>query len=240
MAIRALSISATGGRALLHSIDASAQNLANVQTPAYKRARVNFAELLYQRLDALRAAGTGVEHLSTERVFAQGALERTGRDLDLAIEGEGFFRVRLPDGVAYTRSGRLRADAEGNLVTAEGYPLDPPLTFTGGRFLADAAGGVQGGGQIVLARFVNPSGLQARGESLYLETAASGPAAEGRPGETGLGWIRQGHLEGSNVDVVGELTDLIAAHRAFEINGKAIEAADEILKSINELRRERP
>jgi flagellar basal-body rod protein FlgG len=243
--LRALSIAATGGRALLHQIDIGANNLANANTVGFKRARAQFSDLLYQRVGDL-SLGTGVRLQGAPRSFEQGALQKTDRDLDLAIEGEGFFRVRRPGdaGVAYTRAGRLSIDAEGFLVTEEGYVLDPGIRVPAdvsriavdpeGR-VAAVTGGSRAGvllGQIPLARFTNPAGLESLGRNLFAATAAAG-----EPGDSEVGRIRQGYLEGSNTDPIRELTDLIAAHRAFEINAKVIEAADEILQTVNGLRR---
>ena len=249
--LRALSIAATGGRALLHQIDVGANNLANANTVGFKRARAQFSDLLYQRIGDL-SIGTGVRLSGAPRSFEQGALQKTDRDLDLAIEGEGFFRVRLPgDGaVADTRAGRLGIDAEGFLVTEEGYVLDPGIRVPAdlSRVAVDPEGrvaGVSGGsragvllGQISLTRFANPAGLESLGRNLFRAAAAAGDPVDGLPGESEeLGRIRQGYLEASNTDPVRELTDLIAAHRAFEINAKVIEAADEILQTVNGLRR---
>ncbi len=258
MALRALSVAASAGRALMHRIDTIAHNIAHANTPAYKRAQARFADLLYQRIHGAGPAGasfgTGVRLVSTEKLFDQGELRRTGLDLDLAIEGEGFLRVLLPDGsAAYTRGGHFSIDAQGALVTAEGYPLDPPVLLAedSGRVVVDAAGRVLGLdpetgeameeiGQLGLTRFPNPAGLEPLGGNLYRATPAAGVALEGMPGfDGGFGWIRQGFLEASNVNVVQELTDLIAAHRAFEINGKVIDAADQILQSVNSLRRDK-
>lgn len=240
MALQALSIAATSGRALLDRIDTLAHNLANAQTVGFKRIQPVFAAL-----------EGGVRIAGRDRLFTPGPLEATRRDLDFAIEGEGFFRVRMPDGaLAYTRAGHLRVDAEGKLVTPEGYAIDPPVVVPAGatRVLVSATGQVQVPdgqafrtlGEMTLVRFVNPSGLEPAGENLYRETATSGAPQEGRPGETpGFGWIRQGYLEGSNVEIVRELTELIAAHRAFEMNAKVIESADQVLQAINNLRRDR-
>ncbi len=266
MALRALSIAATGGRALMSHIDTIANNLANVETTAYKRTRANFADLFYQQIqragfgDPQRNQnptglffGTGVKLVSTEKIFEQGALRETQRPLDIAIEGEGFLRIQLPDQttIAFTRAGVLKIDADGNLVTPDGYPIQPPITVPDNvtSIVIDQTGRVQGFdptspqtledlGELELTRFINPSGLEAIGDNLYRETAASGTPIEGQPGAgEGFGLIRQGFLEDSNVDVIRELVDLIAAQRAFEINGNTIETADEILQAVNNLRR---
>ncbi|SRR5258706_10340648 len=236
MSLRALSIAAAGGRALQHQIDTIARNLANLNSPGYKRVRAN--------------ASDGARLLSTDTLFENGKLQATHRELDLAIEGEGFFRVRTPDDrVAFTRSGTLNRDGLGNLVTPEGWLLDPPVQVppTISKLVIDPSGFVQGFdaespealepiGQIEISRFANPSGLESAGGSLFRETAAAGERVDGRPGD-GLGFVRQGHLEQSNVDSVREMADLVQAQRAFELNLRTIQAADEILQSINSLRR---
>ncbi|MHC4605499.1 MAG: flagellar basal-body rod protein FlgG [Planctomycetota bacterium] len=265
MGMRALSIAATGGRALMSTIDTIANNLANVNTTGFKRTRANFADLFYQTIQRAgfgteaqnqhptgTAFGTGVRLVSTEKMMEQGAPDRTERDLDWMIEGEGFFRVRLPnDTIAFRRAGNWNVDSDGNIVTPEGYLLDPQITVPENiiRIFIDQTGLIQGFdpdnpenlqaiGQIMLTRFVNPSGLEAVGESLYIMTPAAGDEFEGTPGTgQGFGKIRQGYLEESNVDVIKELVDLIRAQRAFEINGNSIEVADEVLQNINALRR---
>lgn len=265
MALRALSIAATGGRAMMDQVDTIANNLANVNTVAYKRTRANFSDLFYQQVKRAghgepgvnqdptgQFFGTGVRLTSTEKLFHQGTLNRTERDLDLAIDGEGFLRVQLPDStLLFTRAGNLNIDAEGHLVTADGYPVDPPIQVPDDitRVFIDPTGRVQGLdpqnpqelkdiGRIELSRFLNPSGLEAVGDNLYRETPASGVRMDGEPGlDDGFGRLRQGFLEESNVDVIKELVDLIAAQRAFEINTKSIETADQILHTINGLRK---
>ena len=264
MALRALSIAATGGRAMMRKVDTISNNLANVSTTGYKRTRANFSDLLYQqvaRAGNLQTGGpptgtfygTGVRLVSTGKNHTQGALEVTQRQFDLALDGEGFFRVTLSDGrIAYTRDGSLNVDADGNLVTSEGFLTDPQFTIpantigitidsTGQIFAvtADAPEAPQQLGQFTLTRFINPSGLESVGDNLYLESAASGNPIDGIAGDRAQGFasIRQGFLEESNVDVVGELVDLITAQRAFEINTNSIQAADEILQNINNLRR---
>jgi flagellar basal-body rod protein FlgG len=236
MSIRALAIAATGGRALLQQIDLIAANLANANSIGYKRSRASFADLLDR---------SGVRLQSTSRVFDAGKLQATQRELDLAVEGDGFLRVLLPDrSVAFTRAGNLSLDADGNLATAEGYLVDPPVVVPPGytKLMIDAAGLVQGSypdreepqelGQIELTTFQNPAGLQSAGGSLFRATDAAGEAREGQ-----IGGIRQGHLEQSNVDPMRELADLIQAQRAFELNNRVLQAADEILQSVNNLRR---
>jgi len=240
MSIRALMTAAAGGRALLHQIDLISANLANVNTVGYKRGRATFADLAFG----------GARLQSTENLFDAGKLRATQRELDLAIEGEGFFRVLLPDqSVAFTRAGNLALDGDGNLATADGYLVDPPVTVPPGfsKLAIDSAGLVQGVhpespdelqpiGQIELTKFQNPSGLQSTGSNLFRATDAAGERIDGVPGRE-LGMIRQGHLEQSNVDPLRELADLIQAQRAFEINSRMMQAADEILQSVNNLRR---
>ena len=265
MALRALSIAATGGRAMMDQVDTIANNLANVNTTAYKRTRANFSDLFYQQVKSAghgepgvnqnptgQFFGTGVRLTSTEKLFSQGTLNRTERDLDLAIDGEGFLRVQMPDStLMFTRAGNLNIDAEGHLVTADGYPVDPPIQVPQDitRVFIDPTGRVQGLdpqnpqelkdiGQIEISRFLNASGLEAVGDNLYRETPASGDRMDGEPGlDAGFGRLRQGFLEQSNVDVIKELVDLISAQRAFEINTKSIETADQILCTINTLRK---
>jgi flagellar basal-body rod protein FlgG len=263
MALRSLSIAATGGTAMQRQIDSIANNLANVNTTGFKRSRADFSDLFYQHLSQAGFAsddgqmiatgiqqGTGVRLLATPKIFEQGALDFTGRPLDLAIEGEGFFRVQRGNEVKYTRAGSFRVDAEGRLVTAQGFSMDPPVEIPSnitqvqvsldGRVEGldpDSPNEAQDLGEILLARFRNPSGLRAIGENLYEETGASGQPIEGQPGAEGLGVIRDKTIESSNVDVIREMVDLIEAQRAFEINTRVIQASDEILQQVNTLRR---
>jgi len=232
MSLRALAIAAGSGRALLQQIDLIAANIAGAQLAGFKRSRASFADL----------AGGGVRLQSTEKLLDQGKLQATQRELDLAIEGEGFFRVLLPDHTAaYTRAGNLKLDAEGNLTTADGNLIDPPVVVPPGftKLVIDPSGLVQGFdgqelqplGQIELTRFANSAGLQPFGPTLFRETEAAGEKVDG------LGVIRQGHLEQSNVDPMRELADLVQAQRAFELNSRLMQAADDILQSVNNLRR---
>jgi flagellar basal-body rod protein FlgG len=265
MTLRALSIAATGGRALMIKIDTIANNLANVNTTALKKSRANFSDLVYQEIGRAGSGepypsqgaadpffGSGVRLVSTEKMFTQGTLQRTDRAYDLAIEGEGFFRVLLPDGrAAFTRAGNLNLDAKDKLATSEGFLLDPPITISKNftRVSIDPTGLIQGFdprqpqdlqpiGQMEITRFINPSGLEAMGNNLYRETSAAGDRIDGPPArDHGMGSIRQGFLEESNVDVIKELVDLVTAQRAFEVNSKSIQTADEILQNINNLRR---
>jgi flagellar basal-body rod protein FlgG len=231
MSLQALSIAAAGGDALLRRLDAISANLANAGVAGARRQRLTPDQVL-------------------ETIFEPGPLASTSRELDLAIEGEGFFRVRLPDdGAAFTRAGNLTRNGDGLLATADGLPLDPPVRVPSfiTKLTIDPDGFVRGLdpespealvplGQIELSRFENVSGLQSVGGALFRATDAAGDRLDGRPGE-GLGLIRQGALEQSNIDPMRELMDLFHTQRAFELNNRVIEAADGILQSINTLRR---
>ena len=222
--LRALSCAASGGRALLARIDLHAHNLANAETAGFKRSRAEFADLLSQKIDGAQF-GAGVRLVATSSVQEQGALKLTGRPLDLAIEGEGHFRVVHPEtgDVRYTRAGHFVSDAQGRLATPDGWRLDPGVAAPKPGAPLDLAA-------LRLVRFDDPSALRAQGSNLLEAVPAAGDAVEFS------GAVRAGALEQSNVDVLRELTDLIAAHRAFEINGKVIEAADEALRAVSSLR----
>ena len=229
--IQALSTAASGGRAMLQRIDVVAHNLANARTTAFKRSRPEFAEVL----------GGGARLSATLRLAEQGPMESTGRSLDLAIDGDGYFRVRRPETgeILYTRAGHFVPDSEGRLATPHGAVLEPEIRVAGfarvlvaedGRVTGETADGRRAElGRIVLARFFDAARLEEAAPGLYRSPEPELAAGNGR--------ILQGRLEGSNVDVVRELTDLVAAHRALEINGKLIEAADEALRAVNGLRR---
>nr|MBV6631257.1 flagellar basal-body rod protein FlgG [Oceanococcus sp. HetDA_MAG_MS8] len=236
-----------------------ANNLANVNTTGFKKSNAVFEDLIYQNLrqaggqtsQQTRSAtgleiGTGSRLVATERDFTQGTLSQTDNALDVAINGRGFLQILLPDGTqAYTRDGSLQLDAEGNLVTAGGYavlpginvPIEAQSLIIGQDGVVSVqtpgAAAPQEVGNLTLADFVNPGGLAARGENLLLETAASGPAQIGAPGANGLGTVRQGALESSNVNVVEELVDMIETQRAYELNSKAIETSDQMLSYVN-------
>ncbi len=253
--IRALSTAATGMEAQQTRLDVTANNIANTSTAGFKRSRAEFSDLMYQNQRAPGAAtgngtqaptglqvGMGVRTVSTQRMHSQGELRQTGRPLDVAIEGRGFYPVTLPGGeVAYTRDGALKIDAEGTLVTAEGYALagDISIPPDAQNITIGADGTVSvvvpgettpvEAGQLQLAAFANESGLEAMGRNLYRETSASGTAVVGAPGENGSGTLAQGTLELSNVNVVEEMIDLISGQRAYEINSRVIKAADEML-----------
>lgn len=259
--IRSLWISKTGLDAQQTQLDVVANNLANVGTTGFKRARVAFEDLLYQNVRQAGAnssqqtqlptglqVGTGVRPVATPRMFTQGNLQQTGNQLDLAINGQGFFQIQLPDGTtAYTRDGSFHTDANGTLVTSNGFALSPSITIPStaqavtigqdGTVTVTVPGQAapQNVGQIQLASFVNPGGLEARGQNLFVETAASGTASSNGPGTNGLGLLNQGYLETSNVNVVEELVSMIQTQRAYEINSKAIQTSDQMLARLAQL-----
>jgi flagellar basal-body rod protein FlgG len=245
-------------------IDVTANNLANVNTAGFKRSRVDFADLLYSTLKpaGTEAAsgvqtptglqvGSGVRPVSTTKIFSPGTFAQTGNPLDVAIEGDGFFRIELPTGdIRYTRSGTFKLDNTGKIVTADGYSLSGNLTVPQGvpldRISIGADGTVSGIaanapgapitiGTIQIARFLNPAGLSSEGSNLYAESPASGTEQLNNPGTDGMGTLRQGFLEGANVEVVTELIGLISAQRAYEINSRAIRAGDEMLSVTSEI-----
>jgi flagellar basal-body rod protein FlgG len=241
------------------NIDTIAHNLSNVNTVGYKKTRVQFEDLFYQTLSGAAADGQGkpspvqVGHgtrlLSTQKLHVQGSTQSTGNALDLMIEGAGFFKFTLPDGtLAYGRDGALSLDANGNIVNANGFLLEPSITVPtdatdlaigpDGTVSARMAGAADPSelGQITTARFVNEAGLEAMGGNLYRPTLAAGDPIEGVPGEAGLGFISQGHLELSNVQVVEEMVNMIVAQRAFEVASKAIQASDEMMRLVSNIR----
>jgi flagellar basal-body rod protein FlgG len=260
---RTLSIAATGMQAQNLNIDVIANNLANVNTTGYKRSRADFEDLLYQTLRPAGVAsaagnqvptgiqvGQGVKPVATYKIFSQGDYQHTENKLDLAIEGDGFFQVLQPNGeVAYTRSGAFKLDSEGRIVTSDGYPLEPAITIpTDATDISIGSDGIvsvlQAGqttateiGTIELVRFVNPAGLNSIGRNLFLPTTASADPETGTAGTAGFGTISQGYLEMSNVSVVEEMVNMISAQRAYEINSKAIQAADDMLQVANNMKR---
>jgi len=259
--LRAFSTAATGMNAQQMIVDTIANNLANLNTVGFKRSQVDFQDLMYlQMAEAGREVasgviapsglelGCGVRPASTMKVFSQGEAENTERPLDVMIEGDGFFQVTMPNGeLRYTRDGSLRLNATGNLVTSSGHALSPAITIpTDARSVsvgqdgtitvfAGTASTPTNVGQIQLVRFVNASGLRAEGENLLAETPASGQPKIGTAGEDGLGTLRAGFLERSNVQMVRELVNLITAQRAYEINSRAIRAGDDMLTTANQL-----
>lgn len=236
----------------------TANNLANVSTTGFKKGRAAFEDLLYQNLRQVGAAasqdtqlpsglslGTGARVVATEKMFTQGSLNVTDNAFDVAINGRGFFQVTLPDGTAaYTRDGSFQVSAQGQLVTSTGYIVQPAITIPDGAqsvaIGTDGVVSVQVAGQaaptqvgtLQLVDFINPAGLQARGENLLLESAASGAPQTGTPGLNGLGTVVQGALESSNVNVVEELIGMIETQRAYEMNSKAISTTDQMLEYI--------
>ena len=259
--IRSLWISKTGLDAQQTNMDVIANNLANVSTNGFKRARPVFEDLLYQTLRQPGAQssqqtqlpsglqiGTGVRPVATERIFTQGNLQQTGNSLDVAINGGGFFQVQLPDGsTAYTRDGSFHMDSQGQLVTSSGFHVQPAITIPANTLnVTIARDGVvsvtRAGsatptqvGSLQLTGFVNPAGLQSMGENLYLETAASGTPSTNAPGTNGLGVLTQNYVETSNVNVVEELVNMIQTQRAYEINSKAITTSDQMLQRLSQL-----
>ncbi len=231
-------------------------NLANVNTTGFKKGRAVFEDLLYQTVTQVGAAtsqntqsstgmslGTGVRVVATEKTYTQGSLNQTGNALDLAINGRGFFQVLMPDGtVGYTRAGDFQMNSSGQLVTSSGYPVQPAITIPKGAqsitIGADGTVSAQLAGQsatstvgtLQLADFVNPSGLQARGENLLSESASSGTAQAASPGQNGVGTLLQGSIEASNVNVVEEMVNMIETQRAYEMNTKAIQTTDQMLQ----------
>jgi flagellar basal-body rod protein FlgG len=243
------------------NMDVISNNLANVNTAGFKKSRADFQDLLYQ---VSRAAGTesvngdevptgiqvglGTRSAAVQKIFTTGDLQQTGNDLDLAIEGNGFFRVLMPDGEeAYTRSGAFKKDGTGRMVTSDGYPLEPqiviPENATRLSITEDGAVNVYLDGEaepnqigtIELTTFSNPAGLEAIGRNLLLETPASGAPVDGIPGQEGFGALAQGFLEGSNVNIMEEMVGMITTQRAYEINSKAIQTSDQMLQMVNNL-----
>jgi len=261
--MRALWTAATGMQAKQLDIDVIANNLANINTTGFKKSRVDFQDLMYQTVRVKGAphtqenqiptgieVGLGVRPAAVQKLFFQGDAYETGNPLDVAIEGDGFFQVLLADGtVGYTRDGSFKLDAQGRIVTSDGFPLEPPITVPqdaesitigqDGTVTAKIAGETepQELGVIELARFINPAGLQSIGRNLYVATVASGEPQLGTPGFDGLGTLAQGFLETSNVQAVEEMVRMISAQRAYEINSKAISVADEMMSIANNMKR---
>ena len=251
--MKALAIAATGMNAQQTNLEVIANNIANINTTGFKRARAEFSDLLYQ---TERAAGVpnranqavvpegaiiglGVKTAAVRNLHLQGSLVSTGNSFDMALIGRGWFQIEASDGsTLYTRAGAFNTNAEGQLVTLDGYTVVPGINVPqdatevtvskSGQVYATVGGQQQELGQITLANFVNEAGLEPLGENLFRETAASGPANVGAPDEAGFAYIQQNYLEASNVDPVKEITDLISAQRAYEMNSKIIQAADEM------------
>ncbi len=258
----ALRTSATGMMAQQLRTEVIANNLANVNTTGFKGSRAHFQDLLYQTVQGAAVVGApdsnttpaiqvgrGTKLAAVQRLHTQGPVEETSRPLDLAIEGEGFFQIQLPNGqIAYTRDGSFGISDTGTLVTSEGFALVPGIKVpTDASDLSISSSGVvsvqQGNdtsqkqelGRIEIARFMNPAGLQSMGQNLYSETPASGQPTVGFPADEGMGQLLQGHLEGSNVEIVQEMVDMITSMRAYEINSKAIKNAEEMMSTANNM-----
>lgn len=260
---KALQIAASGMQAQKLTIDVIANNLANVNTTGYKKSQLQFQDLLYETLKAAGEStggdrqrptalqvGNGTRVISTQRSFRQGSVVATENPLDIAIEGDGFLIIRMPDGSpAYTRDGSLKLTADGTIVTAEGYVVEPEITIpedaqsvvvrNDGQVEVTLFGETEPTplGQFELARFVNPAGMESIGQNLFKETAASGTPFVGTPGTEGLGLLHQGYLETSNVDVVQEMVNMIEAQRAYELNSKTIKTTEDIYRVVNQLKR---
>ncbi|TYC65044.1 flagellar basal-body rod protein FlgG [Stappia sp. BW2] len=260
--MKALHIAATGMKAQELNVEVISNNVANMRTTGFKKQRADFQDLLYQNLRRMGTEtsdtgtivptgiqiGSGVKIAATGRIMSQGSLEQTGKELDVAIRGEGFFQIDMPDGgTAYTRDGSFERDANGQLVTIDGYTVNPGINIpqavkdvtisnTGVVQGVDQAGNTVQLGQIQLARFVNKAGLEAIGDNLYLETDASGAPETSNPGDESYGTVQQYFLEMANVDAVTEIADLISAQRAYEMNSQIIQAADEMYSTTTNLR----
>jgi flagellar basal-body rod protein FlgG len=261
--IRSLWTSATGMQAQALNLDVISNNLANVNTTGFKKSRAEFQDLLYE---TIRPAGTpssqdsevpagiqlghGTRPSTVLKIFSQGNMENTQNELDLAIEGDGFFQIALPNGeTAFTRDGAFKLDSDGRMVNSDGFALDPEITIPSDALsisvgLDGTVSVLQAGettaseiGTIELARFVNPAGLISMGKNLFMTSEASGDEMTGTAGEDGLGTLAQGFLEMSNVSVVDEMVKMITAQRAYESNSKAIQAADEMLQLANNVKR---
>ena len=255
--MRAMSIAATGMLAQQMNVEVIANNLANMNTTAYKMQRAEFQDLLYQNIERPGSAsadtgavlpagiqiGVGVRAAATYRITGQGNIATTGNQYDVAVNGKGYFHIQMPDGTdAYSRAGAFTLSPDGQIVTSKGYVVSPGMSIpqdalsvtinSSGQVQVMVAGqsAPQTLGQLELARFPNEGGLQAMGENLFTETAASGSVLTGLPGSPGFGTLQQGYLETSNVNAVQEITDLITAQRAYEMNSKVISAADQMLQ----------
>ncbi len=261
--MQALCIAASGMHAQQTNVDVISNNIANMNTIGYKRQRADFQDMLYQNIERPGSTssasgainplgiqiGVGVKTQAVERITEQGATTQTQNPYDLAINGRGYLQVTLPSGqIAYTRAGNLAVNADGVMVTAEGYPIQPSITVppeaTGIQVSRDGIVEVtlsgqtapQQLGQLELANFINPPGLEAIGDNLFLETPASGQPNTAVPGSPGFGTLMQGFTEASNVDAVEEISALIAAQRAYEMNSRVVSAADEMLQTTTQTR----
>ncbi len=265
MPTRALRSAASGMYAQQLNIEVISNNIANMNTTGFKKNKAEFQDLMYQevKINPLTTStpgiyenssdniqiGNGVKPASTQKNFMQGDVTATNNPMDMAIQGEGFFQVRKPDGTfAYTRDGSFKVNAEGRLVTASGYTLDPDIALNedtislsisrdGTVASEEGGGGSSVLGNIELVKFINPGGLKALGDNLYAETTESGAPLIGTPGATGFGEVHQGYLEASNVDIVEEMVSMITAQKAYEINSKTVQTVEEMMQMANNLKR---
>jgi len=261
--MQSLYTASTGMLGMQTQIDTTANNIANVNTIGFKKGRAEFADLMYQVMEYAGTStsdttksptgievGLGVRATSVNKIFSEGALKQTDNQLDIAITGKGFFKMQLPDGTeVYSRNGAFKVDDNGTIVNSDGYKLVPEVVIppdatnisigTDGIVTVIQPGQTQATqiGQITTTNFVNPAGLHSIGDNLYLETDSSGQPVEGTPGLDGLGVLRQGFVEQSNVELVVELTDLITGQRAYDSNSKVITTSDEMLQTVNQLKR---
>ncbi len=259
--IRSLWTGTTGMHSQQLNIDVISNNLANVSTTGFKKSRADFQDLLYQTMKVPGSQssadtqsptgiliGLGVKPAAVSKIFSQGDLIQTLNELDVAIEGEGFFQVDMPNGnTGYTRSGALKRDSNGRLTTSDGYPILPAITIPdGSRQITISDGGIVSAiiganttsteiGTLELASFTNNGGLSALGKNLFTESASSGTAQTGTPGTEGYGTLLQNYLEGSNVNIVEELASMITTQRAYEINSKSIQTSDQMMQTTNQL-----
>lgn len=261
--MQSLYTASTGMLAMQLQIDTTANNIANVNTIGFKKSRAEFADLMYHAMEYAGTAtsdttqsptgievGLGVRSTAINKIFTEGSLKQTDNPLDISITGSGFFKLQLPDGTeVYTRNGAFKRDQNGTIVNSDGYALIPQIVIpedatdisigTDGTVSVVQAGQTQSTviGQINTTAFINPAGLHSMGDNLFMETDASGQPVDGTPGQNGLGVIRQGFVELSNVELVVELTDLITGQRAYDANSKIITTSDEMLQTVNNLKR---
>jgi len=261
--MRSLWTAASGMVAQQANMDVISNNLANANTTGYKKSRTDFQDLMYQTMRTSGSTtgpdtqlptgiqiGSGVRQVATQKIYTEGSFQSTGNAMDMAIEGDGFYQVTMPDStMAYTRDGSFKQDSQGRVVTSEGYPLEPAITIPQGAtaFSVSSDGRVtvtipgqttpQDLGQIQVVRFVNPAGLDSMGKNLLKETAASGSPVATNPGTDGAGTIQQNYLEMSNVQVVEEMVNMIVAQRAYEVNSKAITTSDTMMEQAANLKR---
>ncbi len=261
--MRALWTAGSGMSAQQANVDVISNNLANVNTTGFKKSRIDFQDLMYQTIKQAGSAtgpdtqlpsgiqmGHGVRQVATQKIYTQGNFQQTGNTLDVAIEGDGFFQITMADGtIAYTRDGSFKKDSQGRIVNSDGYPLEPQITIpeaateimisADGRVTATIPGQTQSEelGQLQIARFINPAGLNNLGRNLLAETAASGSPVVANPGTDGAGTLQQRYVEMSNVQVVEEMVNMIVAQRAYEINSKAVTTADDMLSQAANLKR---